>query len=187
MKLREQKKKNGNIEAGSKRAVKRGVIDGFQVSVEKQLKSEEREWRSGLKWGVHRTRQKKKKQKKNQPLESGARKAVGKEQRAESRLWNVQIHLLPRDSLAFLSECLVINRIGSVCLTGGSLQFDKKTFISPENSQKMDRETNRRISHNKAQYFISQQLTWKVFPTQAIPSSPHRIVQQWVQHWNECK
>lgn len=49
MKLREQKKKNGNIEAGSKRVVKRGVIDGFQVSVEKQLKSEEREWRSGLK------------------------------------------------------------------------------------------------------------------------------------------
>lgn len=94
----------------------------------------------------------KKETKKNQPLESGARKAVGKEQRAESRL-------LPRDSLAFLSECLVINRIGSVCLTGGSLQFDKKTFISPENSQKMDRETNRRISHNKAQYFISQQLT----------------------------
>lgn len=42
MKLREPKKKNGDIEAGSERAVKRGVIDGFQVNVEKQLKSEER-------------------------------------------------------------------------------------------------------------------------------------------------
>lgn len=85
MKLREQKKKNGNIEAGSKRAVKRGVIDGFQVSVEKQLKSEERV----EKWAEMRcapNKTEKKETKKNQPLESGARKAVGKEQRAESRL-----------------------------------------------------------------------------------------------------
>lgn len=181
MKLREQKKKNGNIEAGSKRAVKRGVIDGFQVSW--KVKKENGE----VGWNEVCTEQDRKKRNKKKKSESGARKAVGKEQRAESRLWNVQIHLLPRDSLAFLSECLVINRIGSVCLTRGSLQFDKKTFISPENSQKMDRETNRQISHNKAQYFISQQLTWKVFLTQAIPSSPHLIVQQWVQHWNERK
>lgn len=83
MKLREQKKKNGNIEAGSKRAVKRGVIDGFQVSVEKQLKSEERV----EKWAEMRcapNKTEKKETKKKSTVRVGGQKGSG--ERAESRI-----------------------------------------------------------------------------------------------------
>lgn len=50
----------------------------------------------------------------------------------------LKIHFSPRDSLVFVSGCLVINRLSTVCLTGGSLGFDGRTLISPEGSQKTD-------------------------------------------------
>lgn len=44
-----------------------------------------------------------------------------------------------------------------MCLTGGSLGFDGRTLISPENSRKMEGLANRRISPKQAHYFMSQQ------------------------------
>lgn len=69
----------------------------------------------------------------------------------------LQIHLSPRGSLVFVSGCLVINRLWSVCLTGGSLGFDGRTLISAENSRKTDGETNRRISQKQEHCFLSEQ------------------------------
>lgn len=63
----------------------------------------------------------------------------------------LHFYLSPRDSLVFVSGCLVINRLWSVCLTGGSLGFDSRTLISPENSQNKHRGRNRRISQKRAQ------------------------------------
>lgn len=58
----------------------------------------------------------------------------------------LQIHLSPGDSLVFARGRLVINRLRSACLTGGSLKFDGRTLILQENSRKTDGVTNRRIS-----------------------------------------
>lgn len=54
-----------------------------------------------------------------------------------------------------VSGRLVINRLWSVCLTGGILVFDGRTLISLENSPKTDGLTNRRISQKKNLFYQS--------------------------------
>lgn len=107
---------------------------------------------------------------------SGAGWAMGEEgagRRSRGVRGVLQNHLSPRDSLVFVSGRLVINRLGSVSLTGGSLGFDGETLISPENSQKTDGETNRRISQKQAHCFISERIPSKSLPPQPLWFHPH--------------
>lgn len=118
----------------------------------KWCESEKRHWRRSGPWGQgSEERQEKREQ------SGGSRGVQG----------ILQTHLSPRDSLVFASGRLVINRLCSVCLTGGSLGFDGRVLISRENSRKTDRVTNRRISQKQAHCFISQQLQSTISVTPA--------------------
>lgn len=129
--------------------MKRREIDGLRW-VSRKLEEERWEVEQEDVW----TQREKKWRKKLGP---GAGWAIGEEgAEKETGVQGVlQIHLSPRDSLEFVSGRLVINRLWSVCLTGGILGFDGRTLISLENSPKTDGLTNRRISPPK-NYFISQ-------------------------------
>lgn len=84
---------------------------------------------------------------KGREIWAGGGMSEGASERRGQGLQGVRrIHLSPRDSLAFGRGRLVINRPGSGCLTGGSLGLDGQKLISRANSQRMDGDTNRRMS-----------------------------------------